>query len=120
MIKINELNKKDMTYGSIIIALIITCGVGGVLIFEDNEGTTYYLSSNESVPKWQCLDPLMKSDCINGIKATGKRCYYDPNNNRKYKNCASLWFEIEQPKQGADNIWGQSYKIKQNKEPIKI
>lgn len=88
-----KLDTKDMTYGSIIVICILS--LTGVLIFEDSEGSTYYLSQDGAIANWTCEDPMMKSDCINGVKAEGVRCYYNPDNGYKYKNCKGLWSEIE-------------------------
>ena len=83
---------KDKVYSGIILTLILS--IAGAFIYTDDIGTEYYLSSPEIDPTYKCNEPPMMSDCINGIKADGKRCYYAPENGRKYKNCAGLWEEL--------------------------
>ena len=92
-----KLDKKSMTYGGIIIAVIISVIVGGTLIFEDSEGTIYHLSSDGAIATHECFEPAMKSDCINGIKAEGTRCYYDLDAGRRYKKCSDSWQVIPNP-----------------------
>lgn len=93
-----KLDKTKLTYGSLAVVAIISAIVGGVLIFEDSTGTTYYLSYDGAQAIYECSIPLMKSDCINGLKTEDTRCYYNPDNGRNYKVCSDGW-KIIQPKE---------------------
>lgn len=46
-----------------------------------------------------CESKAYISDCVNGVKADGLRCYYDPENARRYKECPEGW-----GKKPAENI----------------
>ena len=49
-------------------------------------------------PVYVCESKGLVSDCINGVKAcTGSvctRCYYDPENTRKYEYCSEGWEKV--------------------------
>jgi hypothetical protein len=44
-----------------------------------------------SKPIYYCKSLDMYSDCLNGIKATGKWCYYNTTSPTKYKVCSEGW-----------------------------
>ena len=46
---------------------------------------------NQDNPTYECVSKGLVSDCINGVKATGTRCYYDPTNTAKYEYCKEKW-----------------------------
>jgi len=50
---------------------------------------------NQDNPTYQCESKGLISDCINGVKACSggicTRCYYDPENTRKYEVCSEGW-----------------------------
>ena len=57
--------------------------VGGVFLLDPDAPMTY-----------QCVSKGLESGCINGVKASGTRCYYDPDNGRKYEYCKEGWEAI--------------------------
>ena len=46
---------------------------------------------NQDNPTYQCESKGLVSDCVNGVKAAGTRCYYDPTNAAKYEYCKEGW-----------------------------
>ena len=45
---------------------------------------------------FQCESKDLISDCVNGVKADGLRCYHDPENTRAYTYCPEGWKAYEQ------------------------
>jgi len=66
--------------GTVAIISMILAGTVGVILSPD---TIYY----------ECKSKGLVSDCINGVKADGLRCYYSQENTRKYTYCAEGWVE---------------------------
>ena len=67
----------------ITLSLLIGAG-GGSLIFDTDK------------PLYVCESKDLISDCINGVKADGQRCYYNATNARKYSYCAEGWQPFDQ------------------------
>lgn len=42
-------------------------------------------------PIYVCDSLQLASDCVNGIKANGKWCYFNATNTKSYKVCAEGW-----------------------------
>ena len=85
---------KDYIYVGLIAVLAVSLGF---IQFTGTDGYEYYMSSDTATVQYSCDSPLMKSDCINGLKACNEdtgvctRCYYDLTNGRKYKSCSEGW-----------------------------
>jgi len=54
-------------------------------------GINMYIDSD--TPLYSCESKSIISDCVNGVKADGVRCYHDPDNGRKYMHCSEGWQE---------------------------
>lgn len=52
---------------------------------------------NESISPdtqlYSCESKQLVSDCVNGVKAEGLRCYYNETNARSYSYCPEGWKE---------------------------
>jgi len=66
------------------IVLLTALGSAGITAYLDN-GTQLYA----------CESKGLVSDCVNGVKADGTRCYYDPDNGRRYTHCPEGWSELK-------------------------
>ena len=48
-------------------------------------------------PLWKCDSTGKISDCINGVKADGMRCYWNATNAAKYMKCPEKWHSYQIP-----------------------
>ena len=76
--------------------LLILASLSGATINElvDSDSQLYYCQSKDII-----------SDCVNGIKADGLRCYYNESNGRAYSYCREGWesYIIEGLKENINN-----------------
>jgi hypothetical protein len=70
--------------GSVIALSLIVGGLAGMVLSPDK---TYY----------QCASKGLISDCVNGVKAEGARCYYNATNTAKYTVCPEGWVVYKTP-----------------------
>lgn len=70
-------NEKILTGFLLVVATLGSVGLTSIL--------------NQNKPTYICESKDLISDCINGVKATGTRCYYDLNNTLKYEYCKEGW-----------------------------
>ena len=77
--------KEKLTTGFLILLSVL--GSSGLTTLLDSDRSTY-----------ECVSKGLVSDCVNGVKACNggvcTRCYYDPENTRKYEYCKEGWNEI--------------------------
>lgn len=59
-------------------------------------GINEALQSDE--PLYKCVDEEVIRNCPNGVKADGKRCYYNESNPYSYDHCSSNWTKIDKEK----------------------
>ena len=71
---------KTVSIYSAVVILAMFLGGLGANTFIDN-----------SKPLFQCDSTGKVSDCINGVKADGVRCYWNATNTMKYVNCPEKW-----------------------------
>lgn len=62
------------------VLVIATLGSAGLTTLLDSGNPTYICESKDLV-----------SDCVNGVKASGTRCYYSTENSYKYEYCKEGW-----------------------------
>ena len=79
-------DKKTISIYSSIILLSLFLGGLGANTFIDN-----------SKPLYTCDSTGKISDCINGVKADGVRCYWNATNTAKYVNCPEKWHTYSVP-----------------------
>ena len=75
----------DNKLTGVLIALALILGAGGGSLIFDTDKPLYVCESKDLI-----------SDCINGVKADGQRCYYNATNARKYSYCAEGWQPFDQ------------------------
>ena len=76
---VNKMDTKEKTISGFIIAIALVAGFfGNGLIDQDT-------------PIYDCVSKGISSDCINGVKADGIRCYYNETNKYKYVTCPEAW-----------------------------
>lgn len=71
-------------------------------------GINETLQSDE--PLFKCVDEEKIRNCPNGVKAGGKRCYYNKSNSYSYDYCSSNWTVVDK-----NNLLELSYKNKKTK-----
>lgn len=64
---------------------IIVLALGGFAGFFSHD------AFSPDTPIWKCDSTGIISDCVNGIKSDGVRCYWNSTNNLKYLNCKEGW-----------------------------
>jgi len=67
--------------------LILLAGSLGGMSLQDA------LQSDE--PIYKCSDEFKFRNCPNGVKADGKRCYYNASNPYSYDYCSSNWTQVD-------------------------
>ena len=77
----------DKTTAGFVILLSALGGAGLTTLLGDS------LNNTDIGTLWVCESKGLISDCVNGVKAEGTRCYHDPENGRKYVYCAEKWKE---------------------------
>jgi len=73
------MDNKEKTISGFIIAMALVVGFFGSNIID------------QDTPIYDCVSKGISSDCINGVKAEGIRCYYNETNRYKYVTCSEGW-----------------------------
>lgn len=82
-------------------------GLGGA-------GLQEALQSDE--PLYKCTDENKIRNCVNGVKADGKRCYYNESNPYSYDYCSSNWTEINK-QEVYNELYGSEEEQENNTRP---
>lgn len=67
--------------------------VGGFMFFSVFLGAGLGELIDQDTQLWTCESKDLISDCVNGVKADGLRCYYNESNSRAYTYCKEGWEE---------------------------
>src|SRR6056297_1944890 len=82
-------DKEKLKIGGIAFMILLVGSLSGV-------GINEALQSDE--PLYKCVDEETIRNCVNGVKADGKRCYYNESNPYSYDYCRSNWTKIDKDK----------------------
>jgi len=82
-------NKDKLKIGGIAFVIMLVGSMAGFNIDQ-------MLNSDE--PIYKCIDEEKIRNCPNGVKTSGKRCYYNETNPYSYDYCSDGWQEIDKDK----------------------
>lgn len=69
-----------------------------ILLLGSMSGFSFYDALTSDVTLYKCIDEEKVRNCPNGVKAEGKRCYYNESNSYAYDYCSSNWTEVNKEK----------------------
>lgn len=69
-----------------------------ILLVGSLSGFTFKEALQSDEPLYKCVDEEKIRNCVNGVKADGKRCYYNKTNPYDYDYCSSNWTKIDKQK----------------------
>lgn len=104
-------DKEKLKIGGIAFAVLLLGSLSGVGLND---------ALNSDITLYKCFDEQKVRNCPNGIKADGKRCYYNETNPYAYDYCSTNWTKVNKEKLleemygKKDNkqgkVWGKQFK----------